>query len=137
MSSHYQPSCYRSNDFRPSASTRCYGTLFAQISPTNDLIELNKKRQKIYSSLEVRGDFAATGKAYLVGLAVTDSPASLGTEVLEFAAKKRAATLGFPGKLNIDDFVDGGRQFKLLDAEENTARGCSSSYGLCDKGASA
>lgn len=61
--------------------------LFAQISPTDDLIDLNKKRQKIYSSLEVRGDFAGTGQAYLVGLAVTDNPASLGTEVLEFAAK--------------------------------------------------
>jgi len=29
----------------------------------------------------------------------------------------------------------GGRQFNLLDAEENTGAGCSSSYGLCDQGA--
>jgi 3'-phosphoadenosine 5'-phosphosulfate sulfotransferase (PAPS reductase)/FAD synthetase len=31
----------------------------------------------------------------------------------------------------------GGRQFNLLDAEENTGAGCSSSYGLCDQGAPA
>lgn len=28
----------------------------------------------------------------------------------------------------------GGRQFNLLDEEENSAQGCSSSYGLCDQG---
>lgn len=60
--------------------------LFAQLDPTADLIALNKARQKIYSSAEVDDDFAKTGKAYLVGLAVTDTPASLGTEMLQFAA---------------------------------------------------
>lgn len=61
--------------------------LFAQIQPLPNLIELNKARQKIYTSIEINPDFAETGKAYLQGLAVTDSPASLGTEALEFAAK--------------------------------------------------
>jgi hypothetical protein len=61
--------------------------LFAQVDPTDGLVEINKKKQKLYSSLEIQPNFAATGKAYLVGLAVTDSPASLGTEVLEFASK--------------------------------------------------
>lgn len=62
--------------------------LFAQIEPTEALIALNKKGQKIYTSIEVQPNFAKTGKAYLVGLAVTDSPASLGTEALEFSAQK-------------------------------------------------
>ena len=66
--------------------------LFAQIEPTPELIELTKKRQKIYSSMEVRPKFADTDKAYLVGLAVTDNPASLGTEVLQFAAQNPAAS---------------------------------------------
>lgn len=61
--------------------------LFAQIEPTEALIALNKKGQKIYTSIEVQPNFAKTGKAYLVGLAVTDSPASLGTEALEFSAQ--------------------------------------------------
>ena len=64
--------------------------LLAQISPTDDLIALNKKRQKIYTSIEVDPNFADSGKAYLVGLAVTDDPASLGTEMLQFAANAKA-----------------------------------------------
>lgn len=60
--------------------------LFAQIEPTDDLIQLNKLKQKVYSSIEVNPEFADTGEAYLVGLAVTDDPASLGTEFLEFSA---------------------------------------------------
>ena len=60
--------------------------LFAQIEPTQGLIELNKKKQKVYTSIEVDDNFANKGSAYLVGLAVTDSPASLGTEMLQFAA---------------------------------------------------
>lgn len=61
--------------------------LVAEISPNQDLIELNKRRQKVYTSIEVDPSFADTGEAYLVGLAVTDSPASLGTEMLEFSSK--------------------------------------------------
>ena len=60
--------------------------LFAQIQPNDNLIALNQKNQKIYTSIEVDENFAKTGQAYLVGLAVTDSPASLGTEMLSFAA---------------------------------------------------
>ncbi|WP_180060611.1 GPO family capsid scaffolding protein [Acinetobacter sp. YH12135] len=60
--------------------------LFAQIEPTESLIAINKKRQKVYTSMEVDENFAKTGSAYLIGLAVTDSPASLGTEMLQFAA---------------------------------------------------
>ena len=58
--------------------------LFAQIEPTDELIKINKARQKIYTSIEINPDFANSGKAYLVGLAVTDSPASLGTDMLAF-----------------------------------------------------
>ncbi|WP_338444786.1 GPO family capsid scaffolding protein [Pseudomonas sp. LTR0] len=60
--------------------------LFAQIEPTADLIALNKARQKIYTSIEIRPKFADTGRAYLDGIAVTDTPASLGTEMLTFSA---------------------------------------------------
>ncbi len=61
--------------------------LFAQIQPTDELVSLNKAGQKIYSSIEVDPDFAGKGEAYLVGLGVTDTPASLGTEMLTFAAE--------------------------------------------------
>ncbi|MCW3585327.1 GPO family capsid scaffolding protein [Burkholderia cenocepacia] len=59
--------------------------LFAQIDPTDDLRAMTKARQKIYSSVEIAPNFADSGKAYLVGLGVTDSPASLGTEILTFS----------------------------------------------------
>ncbi|MGO4813373.1 GPO family capsid scaffolding protein [Cupriavidus sp. 2MCAB6] len=63
--------------------------LYAQIDPTSELVAFNKARQKIYCSMEVRPDFADTGEAYLVGLAVTDNPASLGCEMLQFSAKAK------------------------------------------------
>lgn len=62
--------------------------LFAQIEPTADLIAMNKAKQKIYTSIEIDDSFSDTGEAYIVGLAVTDSPASLGTDVLAFSAQK-------------------------------------------------
>lgn len=66
--------------------------LFAQLEPNDALLALNKKGQKIYTSMEIQPKFANTGKAYLVGLALTDSPASLGTEALEFSAKHGTLT---------------------------------------------
>ncbi|WP_224557345.1 GPO family capsid scaffolding protein [Pectobacterium versatile] len=63
--------------------------LFAKITPTDELVALNKASQKVYTSMEIQPNFANTGKAYLVGLAVTDDPASLGTEMLEFSAKAK------------------------------------------------
>ncbi|WP_034918801.1 GPO family capsid scaffolding protein [Erwinia sp. 9145] len=60
--------------------------LYAEIEPTPDLVALTKKWQKLFTSMEVSPKFADTGKAYLVGLAATDDPASLGTEMLVFSA---------------------------------------------------
>ncbi|WP_244132220.1 GPO family capsid scaffolding protein [Burkholderia gladioli] len=60
--------------------------LFAQIKPTQALVDMNKASQKVYTSIEVAPSFADTKSAYMIGLAVTDSPASLGTEMLQFAA---------------------------------------------------
>lgn len=65
--------------------------LFAQIEPLPELEAMNKARQKIYTSIEVHPEFADTGEAYLTGLAVTDSPASLGTEMLAFAQQNPTA----------------------------------------------
>ena len=60
--------------------------LLAQIDATDDLVNFVKARQKLFTSIEVQPKFADSGEAYLVGLAVTDSPASLGTEMLQFNA---------------------------------------------------
>lgn len=60
--------------------------LFGTLSPTPGLIALTAAWQKVFTSIEVDPDFAKSGEAYLVGLAVTDTPASLGTEMLAFTA---------------------------------------------------
>ena len=59
--------------------------LLAEIEPTDALRALNRARQKIFTSVEITDNFADSGKAYLTGLAVTDSPASLGTQALKFS----------------------------------------------------
>lgn len=60
--------------------------LYGVLTPTDSLIEMNKKRQKVYTSVEINPNFSDMNGAYLVGLAVTDNPASLGTSMLEFSA---------------------------------------------------
>lgn len=66
--------------------------LLAQLEPNDALLALNKAGQKIYTSIEVQPKFADTDKAYLVGLAITDTPASLGTEALSFSAQHGTLT---------------------------------------------
>ncbi len=65
--------------------------LYAQLKPNDRLLQLNKDAQKLFTSVEIQPNFADTGKAYLYGLAVTDEPASLGTQELHFS---RRATAG-------------------------------------------
>lgn len=63
--------------------------LYATIEANDQLVAINKKGQKLFTSAEIHPSFADTKQAYLIGLAVTDTPASLGTEVLKFAVKSR------------------------------------------------
>lgn len=62
--------------------------LFARLAPTDQLLYLNNQGQKLFTSIEIAPNFADSGKAYLVGLAVTDSPASLGTTELHFSRRQ-------------------------------------------------
>jgi hypothetical protein len=65
--------------------------LYATIDPLPDLVDMTTKlKQKVYTSIEVNPKFADTGQAYLMGIAVTDTPASLGTEMLSFCAGQPA-----------------------------------------------
>lgn len=67
--------------------------LYADIAPTDSLVALVKKGQKLFTSMEVSTKFADLGKAYLIGLAATDDPASLGTEMLQFSASAKSNPL--------------------------------------------
>lgn len=53
--------------------------LHAKLAVLPALQKLWDEGKKIYTSMEIVSPFADTGKAYLAGLAITDTPASLGT----------------------------------------------------------
>lgn len=91
--------------------------LFAQIEPTADLVALNKAKQKIYTSIEISPKFADTGAAYLVGLGITDSPASLGTDVLSFAAANPAGNPYAGRKQHADNLFTVAEETALTFAE--------------------
>jgi len=65
--------------------------LEAQLKPNDRLLYLNDQGQKLFTSIEIWPNFAGSGKAYLTGLAVTDEPASLGTQELYFSRKSSPA----------------------------------------------
>ncbi len=84
-------------------------SLVAEIEANDQLIALNKAGQKLYTSCELHPNFAGEGKGYLVGLAITDSPASLGTEPLKFAVQSRPNlfTSAYETALEIEPSLDG------------------------------
>jgi hypothetical protein len=59
--------------------------LYVKLTANDYLLEANKDGQKLFMSIEPNIDYKATGKAYLQGIAVTDSPASTGTTRLKFS----------------------------------------------------
>ena len=63
-------------------------SLYNTLSALPNLVNMNKKGQKIYPSIEFYRNFAGTGIAYQVGLGLTDTPASLGTEPIKFSANQ-------------------------------------------------
>lgn len=67
-------------------------SLFASLAVNAQYLWDNQYDQRLSFSIELLENFAGTGKFYLGGLGVTDSPASLGTDELKFA--RRAACGG-------------------------------------------
>lgn len=59
--------------------------LYVKLTANDYLLEANKDGQKLFMSIEPNTDYKGTGKAYLQGIAVTDSPASTGTTRLKFS----------------------------------------------------
>ena len=66
--------------------------LEAQLKPNDRLLYLNDQGQKLFTSIEIWPNFAGSGKSYLTGLAVTDTPSSLGTQELYFSRRTNNAT---------------------------------------------
>ncbi|MEZ9233255.1 GPO family capsid scaffolding protein [Vibrio amylolyticus] len=66
--------------------------LFAKLEPNEFMLEANKKKQKLFTSIEPNPDYKGEGRCYLMGLAATDSPASTGTTPLQFSRQEGQIT---------------------------------------------
>jgi len=58
--------------------------LFGSFELLENAKKLNDAGQKVYPSIEIIPDFGGKGFAYLAGVALTDSPASIATERMQF-----------------------------------------------------
>ena len=80
--------------------------LYARLAPNARLLELNREGVGLFTSIEITPNFADTNAAYLTGLAVTDSPASIGTTQLHFSKRiKDDVIVGQPEKLEASLFT--------------------------------
>ena len=126
MAAGYSPEVYGARvnlehyrGFMPNSDFRCYGDvvslsteevgdhlyLLAEVEPTPELIALAKSKQKVYFSIEFYPEFADTKEAYMVGLACTDSPASLGTSYMKFCQQNPDDSPLSARKQNPDTFI--------------------------------
>ncbi|MGP5210251.1 GPO family capsid scaffolding protein [Psychrobacter alimentarius] len=126
MAAGYSPEVYGARvnlehyrGFSPNSDFRCYGDvvslsteevgdhlyLLAEIAPTPELIALAKSKQKVYFSIEFYPEFADTKEAYMVGLACTDSPASLGTSYMQFCQQNPNENPLSARKQNPDTYI--------------------------------
>lgn len=75
--------------------------LLAVVDASQEIVDLQKKGQKAFSSMEV-GQIGS-GTFYLTGLAFTDQPAAIGTESMKFSmAGMNAERYGFKDEIEID-----------------------------------
>lgn len=72
--------------------------LYADIELNERGLAANKAGQKLYPSIELIENFAGKGEAYMVGLALTDTPASTGTQRLTFSAQQVADSATYTAK---------------------------------------
>ncbi|MDL9987985.1 GPO family capsid scaffolding protein [Providencia rettgeri] len=63
--------------------------LYAVLRPFTRLLEMNSQNRGVFTSVEMNTDFRNSGVTYLEGLAVTDTPASVGTTRLDFSRQKQ------------------------------------------------
>ena len=62
--------------------------VWAILKPNSKLLGTIEDGQLLHTSCEITPDYAKTGKYYLTGLALTDSPASLGTTEMHLSSRK-------------------------------------------------
>jgi hypothetical protein len=78
--------------------------LFAILCPNRDLIYWNQSGQYQFCSIEPFEQFADLGRTYLLGLGVTDQPASTGTTHLKFSKSNKGQVIGTSEPLDLSMF---------------------------------
>lgn len=106
-------------ELRQAQNKKGEATLEARINPTPELIELNRRRQKVYTSCELDTNFQSSGTTYLTGLGITDTPASTGTSMLLLNQADDTKTKLYTTytELNMPDTTDD--KTSILDAVKN------------------
>lgn len=79
--------------------------MYVKVSPSSELVRLNRAGKKVYTSMELMSNYAKSGKHYLTGLAVTDEPASQGTEMMAFSVGGTDVFAGASHEVTFD-FID-------------------------------
>lgn len=99
--------------------------LFAVLAPNMMMVEFNQQDQKVYTSIEIKPNFANTGKPYLAGLAITDQPASLGTDRIKLFSTSNDCMYAQPELLVMDELHEetGGirRLFNLFSNDKGSS----------------
>lgn len=93
--------------------------LYAQLEAFDNLIELHSKKQKLFNSIEVNPSFADSNEAYLIGIAFTDTPASLGTQIMEFASQNPNANPFTSKKLHKDNLFTAASEISMEFEEDS------------------
>lgn len=90
--------------------------LFGVLEVSEDAKKLNEAGQKVYPSIEIEPNFAGKNFAYLMGCALTDSPAAIATDRLQF-------NRSLPGALNVQ-----GEEAALLEFADDKGDGAGDSF---------
>ena len=75
----------QTDDITIAGKTEKRRALYCQVDDNGQLAGLVEKGQKPFPSVELTDSYAGTGKIGLIGLAFTDSPASIATQALQFS----------------------------------------------------
>ena len=97
-------------------------SVMANIEPNEKLISISQD-DYIYTSMEIDVNFRGTNKPYLIGLAITHDPASVGTEQLKFSNKRltNGEIYNLEDNKNIDDiFITNFEKIKLSDLKHES-----------------
>jgi hypothetical protein len=77
--------------------------LLATVEASEAAVAIQQEGKKCFASIEVIPNFTGRGEAYLTGLALTDTPASLGTEPMRFSvfSNTNDNVFAFPGETEL------------------------------------